>query len=99
MSEIVIFDLIVGTGYPLRALDRGAWEGVAECPHGMKVRSWSRETRAGISRSCKLTALPLRLRLWADPFLVGSHPIISNFPLCSREGDFAAADLIMIEVF
>src|SRR5262245_50643312 len=44
-------------------------------------------------------ALLLRLRLRADPFLVGGHPIISNFLLCSREGYFAAADLIMIDVF
>src|SRR5262249_32670569 len=43
--------------------------------------------------------LPLPLRLRANPFLVGGHPIISNFPLCSREEYFAAADLITIESF
>src|SRR6516165_1623131 len=48
---------------------------------------------------CKLTTLLLRLGLRADPFLVGGHPIISNLPLCSREGYFAGADLIVIEVF
>ena len=39
------------------------------------------------------------LGLRPDPFLVGGHPIISNLPLCGREGYFAGADLIMIEVF
>src|SRR5215472_49454 len=53
-----------------------------------------------VQRQCEPDCvLLLRLRLRANPFLVGGHPIISNFPLCSRKEYFAAADLITIESF
>src|SRR5262249_19043104 len=65
-------------------------------PQNGRSPAYSGRLHGGLQTDCVLL---LRLRLRANPFLVGGHPIISNFSLCSREEYFAAADLITIESF